>query len=112
MRTNSLMSRGLRGGIAAFGALALVSGASVGVASADPGLPGLPKITVPGIPDTGFTAPACEATEWTPTDLQLTIDGSRLESYNAGNVVPMYGNKPDTPRAPAKSHSCMSGGMK
>ncbi|WP_137724659.1 hypothetical protein [Prescottella subtropica] len=97
MRARSLMSRGVRGGIAALGALALVGGASVGVAAADPAAPALPKIEIPGITTAAsFTAPTCEATDWNPTDQQLTLTGSRLESYNAGNVVPMYGNWPET----------------
>ena len=99
MRINRVFSDGAKGVLATVSVLALVGGASVGVAAADPRVPGsgtaVESVAAPIAADP-FEAPACEFTSWVPSELQLTITGSRLASYNDGNVVPMYGNNPDT----------------
>ncbi|WP_454836490.1 hypothetical protein [Rhodococcus qingshengii] len=38
-----------------------------------------------------FTAGLCEGTEYTPSEQMLDISGIRLDHYNDGNIVPMYG---------------------
>lgn len=39
-----------------------------------------------------FTADECEGTEYSPESQTLDISGVRLEHYNDGNIVPMYGS--------------------
>lgn len=39
-----------------------------------------------------LAAPVCDHTNWTPLEIQTTISGERLDSYNDGNPVPLYGN--------------------
>lgn len=38
-----------------------------------------------------FTAGLCEGTEYTPSEQMLDISGIRLDHFNDGNIVPMYG---------------------
>ncbi|WP_182349354.1 hypothetical protein [Tomitella gaofuii] len=86
MKTKQLWVRGLRSAVASAGVLALVGAAGAagaGIATAAPG--------------DSFTAPLCEGTDFTPLPEQITLTGERLENYNNGYVVPLYGNKPDDP---------------
>ncbi|MDI9919092.1 hypothetical protein, partial [Rhodococcus sp. IEGM 1379] len=79
--------------------LALLAGIVVGLAGPATSTP----LTAPAraLPAAAFPAPLCEGTDYTPASFMTTIDGVRLDHYNAGNIVPMYGNtaRPDAPLA-------------
>ena len=64
-----------------------VAGSSVAFASPAVSAP-LPVRTAAA---PAFTAGLCEGTEYTPSEQMLDISGVRLDHYNDGNIVPMYG---------------------
>ena len=66
---------------------ATVAGSSVAFAS--PAVSAPMPVRTAAAP--AFTAGLCEGTEYTPSEQMLEISGIRLDHYNDGNIVPMYG---------------------